>query len=243
MSFVSSSTRMNKKLPYIVVVIDGILGSGKSTLIEECLVPLLTKQGLRITVVQEPVELWKERGALKQFYADPSRRGFQFQIMAFHDRVRVAQEKFKKYKDDTDVFLLERSIFTDKLFMNMLRDSGTVDDSEHRDYFNLWQMWEEVMPFKPDLFVYLKPSVETAMKRLRERNRGGESAVSKEYQLSLEKEHDRFLGKDYVEISDSHYIPCYRLITESNFRDDPEAKKSIAKIFREQIEHIRREKV
>lgn len=229
-----------RKLPYIVLVVDGIIGAGKTTLIQDCLVPLLSEWGLRITVVPEPVEKWKSSGRLKQFYEDPARRGYQFQTRAFHDRVKMSQEVFRKYAAHTDVFLLERSVFTDLLFMESLHESGTIDDSEYEDYMDLWTMWEEVMPFRPDLFVYLKPDVDVAMDRLRERNRDGEAGVSKEYQIALEQKHDAFLGGKFVVISDSHYIPCFHLSTNSDFRDDDSVKKEIASTFLEKISHIRR---
>jgi len=228
-----------RKLPYIVLVVDGIIGAGKTTLIQDCLVPILSEWGLRITVVPEPVEKWKVLGRLEQFYEDPSRRGYQFQTRAFHDRVKTSQEIHRKYAAHTDVFLLERSVFTDLLFMKTLRESQTIDETEYEDYLDLWTMWEEVMPFRPDLFVYLKPDVDVAMKRLQERNRDGESTVSKDYQVALEEKHDEFLGGDYVAISDSHYVPCFHLSTNSNFRDDDVVKKEIASKFLDKISHIR----
>lgn len=228
---------------YTVLVIDGIIGAGKSTLIEECLVPIFSERGLTVTVVREPVDMWKAKGSLQQFYKDPSRRGYQFQTRAFHDRVRESQKQYLKYRKVTDIFLLERSVFTDLLFMKMLRESGTIDQTEYDDYFDLWTMWEEVMPFLPDLFVYLKPGIDVAMSRLQERNRDGESAVSVGYQTALQEKHDEFLGNDCVVLPPTgHNVPCYHMTTNGNFRDDPETKKQIAEELLDRISHIRLEK-
>jgi deoxyadenosine/deoxycytidine kinase len=209
-----------------VVVIDGVIGVGKTTLIEKCLVPMLTEREYRVTVVREPVDKWKESGSLQQFYKDPSRRAYQFQTRAFHDRIRECQEQYKNYSKCTDIFLLERSIFTDMLFMKMLLDSNTIDETEFRDYKDLWKMWEKLMPFTPDLFVYLRPDVEVAMERLHKRNREGET-VSIEYQKALQEKHDEFLGKDMVQISDSRYVPCLHLYTNENFVSDDLVKSYI----------------
>lgn len=205
---------------YNVIVVDGIIGAGKTTFIDKCLVPYLRAQGLIVAVVEEPVELWKESGALKQFYEDPSRRAYQFQTRAFHDRIKMVLERFRAYKDTADVFILERSIFTDVLFMEMLHESGTIDETEYVDYMDIWTMWSNLMPFTPDLFVYLRPPVEEAMKRLRHRNRDGEAGVSQAYQTDLLKKHDKFLGhshtviiKDGVEIS----VPVMCFTTSKNF--------------------------
>lgn len=212
----------------IIVVVDGIIGAGKTVLIRQCLVPMLTKRGWKITEVKEPVDQWKASGRLQQFYADPSRRAYQFQTRAFHDRVREAQTKYHQYRESTDIFLLERSVFTDLLFMKMLYESGTIDQTEYEDYLDLWKMWEEVMPFKPDLFVYLRPQVTTCMTRLQLRNRDGESGVKQEYQEKLQAKHDEFLGEDYVAISDCHYVPRLLLDTDSNFKDDPAVQHEIS---------------
>ena len=219
--------KMSHKHKPIVVVVDGIIGCGKTTLVRECLIPNLALLGWRATEVKEPVDKWKASGRLQQFYSDPSRRGYQFQTRAFHDRVRECQDKYRLYKDTTDVFILERSVFTDILFMKLLLETDTIDNTEYDDYLDLWTMWEEVMPFKPDLFVYLKPTVDMCMQRLRERNRDGEAGVSEEYQLGLQEKHDNFLGEDFVAISDTHYVPRILLDTDSNFRDDPEIQSEI----------------
>jgi len=209
-----------------VIVIDGIISAGKTSLIEECLVPILTARGYRITVVKEPVDKWKESGSLTQFYKDPSRRAYQFQTRAFHDRIRECQEQYRKHFSNTDIFLLERSIYTDLLFMKMLLDSNTIDETEFRDYKDLWQMWEELMPFIPTLFVYLKPDVEIAMERLCKRSREGET-VSIEYQKALQEKHDEFLGKDVVKISESRNVSCLHLYTNADFVNDIGVKENI----------------
>ena len=222
----------------IVVVVDGIIGSGKSTLIEECLVPTFSEWGYRVTVVKEPVEKWKNNGSLKQFYNDPSRRGYQFQTRVFHDRVKECQEMHRKHGDSTDIFLLERSVFTDILFMNLLHESQTIDESEYRDYKDLWTMWEKVMPFRPDLFIYLRPDIEVVMERLHKRNREGEETVSTDYQRSLQIQHDNFLGGDYVYNESLRNIPCHHLRINCDFRKDKDIKLKISEEIRDKIRSI-----
>lgn len=229
---------MTKKTP-LVIVIDGIIGSGKTTLIEQCLVPGLAKAGYRVAVVPEPVDLWKQNGSLRQFYDDPKRRAYQFQTRAFHDRVRCSQKCHRAHEGTAEVFLLERSIFTDLLFMKMLKQSETVDESEYRDYLDLWTMWREVMPFRPNLFVYLRPALVTAMGRLKERNRDGEQKVSPEYQKLLQAEHDQYFAKKSVEIEPGVRVPCALLETDDNFRDEEGTKKKIVAFFVAEIKKAR----
>jgi thymidylate kinase len=45
---------MNKKP--IVIAVEGIVGVGKTTIIERCLESLLTKKGYRVKIIKEPVD-------------------------------------------------------------------------------------------------------------------------------------------------------------------------------------------
>ena len=151
---------------YIVAVVDGIVGAGKTTLIK-ALSQILSREGWRITVIKEPVDKWVKSGLLQAFYEDPVRNAYMFQTVVFHDRVRECQEQHRKYREYTDVFLMERSIFTDLLFMEVMHDDQSITTMERDSYLQLWEMWREVMPFEPDLFIYLRPDLDTAMERLR----------------------------------------------------------------------------
>src|SRR6056297_375185 len=221
------SFHYEKESKPVVIVIDGIIGAGKTTLIRECLLPALTSVGLKVTEVKEPVEKWKKNGRLKQFYSNPERRAYQFQTVAFHDRVKECFDVYNNCGKSTDVFILERSIFTDILFMKMLKDSKTIDSTEYDDYLKLWNMWEYVMPFSPDMFVYLRPDIEVCMDRLKNRDRDGESNISKEYQTKLLEKHDKFLGNKVVKIGDNQYVPRVLISTNDNFQHKTEVKEKI----------------
>jgi deoxyadenosine/deoxycytidine kinase len=217
----------------LVIVVDGIIGAGKSTLIAKCLLPELEAKGLRCTLVTEPVEKWKSSGALEQFYKDPARRAYQFQTRVFHDRIKEVQLQWKAHKNVTDIFILERSIFTDRIFMDMLYEAGELDESEKRDYEDLWTMWSKLMPCKPDLFLYLRPKLDEVMSRLRKRGRAGEGGISREYQAALLAKHDQFLlaSKDRkVTICQSEAL-VLPLETDENFEDLEEVKRKIGDLL------------
>ena len=219
----------------IVISVEGLIGCGKTTLLHRCLVPILLERGWKVTLVDEPVSKWDKDGLLKKFYDDPKRWAYHFQTKAFHDRVRECQSQYKKHKDDTDVFLLERSVFSDTIFMKTLHETGVVDDMEMQNYTDWWNMWEEVMPFHPDLFIYLKPDLDICMSRVRERSRKGEEGVRKDYQRKLQEKHDEFFNDGAVEVAPGHYVPVFNLETNSNFRDDPEVKEEIVNLIEEKL--------
>ena len=225
---------MNKMKPK-VIVIDGIISAGKTTYIS-MLLTNLTKKGWKVTVVKEPVDKWKESGLLQRFYQDPGRWGYHFQTKAFVDRVNENIAMYAAHGTaDTDhhVFILERSCFTDILFMELLHEAKLVDDMEMANYREWVALWGKVMPYEPDLFIYLKPTVEVCMKRLKERNRVGEEGVSLAYQKSLQEKHDKFFANDYVEISPGHYVSCIKIMTDENFRDDPAVQEKMTRHFQD----------
>lgn len=212
---------------YKVIVVDGIIGAGKTCLIENCLLPKLTEQGYRVKVILEPVEKWKECGALSQFYSDMERRSFQFQIRVFHDRIKECRRIYEQSLYKTDIFILERSIFTDVVFSKMLHQDGFIDDSEYREYKDLWEMWRELMPFTPDLFLYLRPDIDVAMDRLRLRGRDEEKNLSESYQEKLQKEHDNFFREDILGTNGIENFEILKIETNENFKSDEKVKENI----------------
>ena len=130
---------------------------------------------------------------------------------------------------DADIFLLERSIYSDRyFFVEMLHNDGHFPESEYKMYGSWWDMWKRIMPFEIDAFIYLKPSIDESMKRLHIRSREGEESVSKLYQNKLQEYHDKFFTETKIP---------YLLLTASangNFKDD----KNIQANILEQIDNF-----
>jgi deoxyadenosine/deoxycytidine kinase len=222
---------LNQKKP-IVLSVEGIIGVGKSSIIEHCLIPLLTSRGWKVTLIEEPVNEWKE--ILPLFYKDPSRWAYHFQTMAFHDRVRESQDKWENYKDNTDIFITERSVYSDPLFMKTLYERGNVTDLEMKNYIKWWSLWKTVLHFNIDMFIYLTPTIEETMRRVRLRSREGEEGVSIDYQLDLLKQHENFFGSGIV----METIPVHKLDTDSDFKTDSSVKNNIIDIIENKIINI-----
>lgn len=195
----SSSRKFPGERP-VVVVVSGIISSGKSTLVK-VLAKRLLDEGYRVASVPEPVKKWQDSGLLQAYYADVSRNGYLFQTAAFTDRVKANIDTYNKHHGEVDVYLLERSCVDDRIFMKMLHDDKLITNLEYSCYLDWAGLWQAVMPYTPDVFVYLKPSMEECMKRIKDRARSGEEGVSESYQIKLQKEHDLFFGEGALSAS------------------------------------------
>jgi deoxyadenosine/deoxycytidine kinase len=214
---------MNISKPFVIFV-ESIIGSGKTTLIEKCLVPAFTEKGLKVVIVKEPVDEWGE--ILPLFYGDPTKYGYLFQTIAFHDRVRECQHKWRTHKDTADIFIAERSVQSDTFFMKTLYELGNISQIEMKAYEKWWNLWAEVNPLKPDLYIYLDPTMNAVMQRVSKRNRDGEEEVSLKYQTILKKYHDELFNAAYI-VMDGRDVPTYKIETDDNFENDENVKSEI----------------
>lgn len=231
--------RIRRTGPHVIVV-DGLIAAGKSNLIHRCLGPRLRALGYSVVEILEPIEEWQRSGLLQLFYSDPSRYGFEFQAFVFHSRVRKCQEAMV---EGTDFYILERSVFTDRIFMTMLLESGKIQQHEYDTYMDLWTMRRENMPFGVDMFIYLRPSLEETMRRLHIRNRSEEQSVSEHYQIDLLKKHDEFLNGEFIRTDDTSLAdivntPILHIDTNDDFITSPQVQNQITQQVLRKIDEI-----
>jgi deoxyadenosine/deoxycytidine kinase len=161
----------------VVIVVEGNIGAGKSTLAQE----ISDSLGIPFypELKDEATNWW-----LSKFYADMSRYAFALQM-------HFLNERFRKIKDifSTDAGgVLDRSIYGDKIFADVLREDGHMTHMEHNEYVNLLSNMLEHAN-RPHLLVFLHCSVDTAMERIKKRDRTYESSIPRDY---LAKLHDRY---------------------------------------------------
>jgi len=171
-----------------LVVIDGIIASGKSTLIKK-VVPLLSET-YTVGIIKEPVDQWIESGILSKFYQDRSRWGYTFQTTAFKDRIGVIEDALKH---PSEVYVSERYLNSDKIFMKLLHEDKSVSDMEMTMYNSWCDMWSKMVPLTPSLVVYIRPDLDVCMDRYKMRSREGE-VLDVEYQRQLLAKYDELYG-------------------------------------------------
>ena len=164
-----------------VIIIEGQIGVGKTTVGE------LLERELGITLFRE-LQHQETHTLLDRFYSDQQRWAFTLQIHFLNERFRMIKEIRRSGGG-----ALDRSIYGDRIFAEVLHEDGTMTDEEFMTYDTLLDnMLEHVEP--PDLLIYLDCSVDTAIERIRRRNRGLEAGIP----------------RDYLERLNRHYLDWYR---------------------------------
>ena len=188
----------------IIVVVDGVIGAGKTTTIKEIekRFDKINKDNknnenykqVKVKAIYEPVELWKSIGALEYFYKDISRNAYSFQTFTYITRIASVIDEIYD-NPDADIYILERSIWTDRyIFMELLKDS--ITDLEMAMYYQWCDMWAYILPMRVDKWVLLNTSLDESLKRIAFRDRNGEkSGISVDYQTNLYKKHIEFYNK------------------------------------------------
>ena len=230
-----ASVKQNNRKTPLVIVIDGIIGAGKSSYIQ-IIVTNLRAKGYKVTVVKELVDKWVESGILQKYYSDVSRYAYQFQTVAFVDRINENIKMFTE-NPDTDIYILERSPISDKFFMELLHQQGKITDLEMKNYLDWSSLWYRLMPYTPTHFIYLRPSILTCMNRLKGRNRNGEENISEGYQIALQEKHDKFFSGDYITV-DQTKAKFVILNTDENFKDDLEIQTKMTNAFEHLIQTL-----
>jgi deoxyadenosine/deoxycytidine kinase len=146
-----------------IVSVDGIIGSGKSSLI--------TQLGEHFTCFQEPVHEWS---LLQNFYDDMPNYAtpFQFQVLfSFH-------KLYSTFKNVNDKVILERCPWSSKnIFTDMLVQNGHIRQEEYKFYCDFY----DKLAFTTDLYIYLKVDTGVAYERILNRNRASERSLKLEY--------------------------------------------------------------
>ena len=159
-----------------IISIEGNIGSGKSTLVEQLKTILLGRKD--ICFLDEPIDLWNSimdidgKTIIEKYYENQERYAFAFQMMAYISRISVLKKALKN--KETKIIITERCVFTDyHVFAKMLYDDKKIDLIEYSIYQKWFHDFLEEIP--ETNIIYVKTAPETAYERVLKRNRTGES--------------------------------------------------------------------
>lgn len=173
-----------------IVHIEGNIGAGKTTVLNA-----LEQRGY--TVIREPVEKWK---FLKKRYEDPKRWMFAFQVEAMTTMVQNIKEQLKHIKETKDRWksnsatidcrtmskpiFIERSLDSYRLFMQIAVEEKLMTQQE----YNIIDEISLLLDNYDYVNFYLDCSPEECYRRVKQRNRDGETP-SVEYLYKIQDIH------------------------------------------------------
>lgn len=193
-----------------VYSIEGNIGAGKTTILK-----IIGKTCDDAYFVEEPVSQWQNVGGmnlLEKFYEDPDRWGFSFEFYVMLTKLKALA---KAAESDKPVVILERSFFSNKIFMDISAKLGKLNDLEYQMLNNIFDFFmANVYPILSGI-IYLNTPVDICISRIAKRNRGEESNVDKNYLIMLKEKFDQ--------LANDSTIPT--MIIDGNFDLERDTKK------------------
>lgn len=170
-----------------VVSLQGIIGAGKSSVLQE-----LRERQPAWHILSEPVFLWEDfhgYNMLAKYYAQPKETAFEFQLVSALStaaQLQVARE----LSDDDGVIVVERSLLGCQIFVEALYKLGYLTDLQRNLLTDLYDL-QNVMGLGSDAVILLDTDPHIATGRLKRRAHlnDGESNVTEEYNAALADAH------------------------------------------------------
>lgn len=184
----------------LLISIEGNIGAGKSTLMEE-----LKKRHKNWNFIDEPIDVWSsiknenEESLLSVYYKNPKRWSYSFQSCALLSRFQNMQDAMLKHATTeqllknkgsslSPIFITERCLETDyHVFAKMLRDQGSIDKIEFEIYRRLYDFLRSSMVIPLTVILHVDTNPDLCLERIKLRNRTGESALTVSYLQTIHK--------------------------------------------------------
>ena len=109
-----------------IYALEGNIGAGKTTILK-----IIAKHFKDVEFVEEPVNKWQNLGGmnlLDSFYSNPQRWGFAFE---FYTMLTKIEALLKVADSDKPIIMVERSILSDKTFIDISKELGKLDKMEY----------------------------------------------------------------------------------------------------------------
>ncbi|SFM34883.1 Deoxyadenosine/deoxycytidine kinase [Gracilibacillus orientalis] len=200
-----------------MITIDGVVGVGKTTLMD-----MVVKE-LGYTPFEEPVV---NNPILDKFYYDRERYSFSLQVFFLNERFKHIKNASK-----LNLAVLDRSIYGDVIFAKMLKDSGEMSEEEFNIYLTLFKnMIEHCQP--PALMIYLEISTEEAICRINKRGRSYEVATENAYWERLNKEY-----REYFEAYNAS--PVLKInVDQLDFENNPSDREYVIALIKKKLHEL-----
>jgi len=178
-----------------IISLEGNIGAGKSTFLEHLEKNIGKNSGW--IFLREPVHIWEqikdENGetVLANFYKNPEKYAFAFQVMAYTTRYQELKRVVDENPNCKGV-ICERSLEADKyIFAKMLHSDGLIDKLMYNIYERYFSVYEG--NFKLDGVIHIHADPDVCFERIVKRSRTGESTISLDYLKKCDEFHHNWL--------------------------------------------------
>jgi hypothetical protein len=152
------------------IVIDGNIGSGKTTQLD-----LLEKKGWYVK--REPIDDWP----LEKFYKDPKKWAFYFHM--------IILKTLRPIRTSRPV-IYERCLLSSRwVFWPILMRTQDISKEEDQIYSKFYDDYV----WYPDLYIYLSKNPEKAYEHIQKRGQAGDTGVTLEYLKELDSEYKNLI--------------------------------------------------
>lgn len=182
-----------------VIVIEGLIGSGKTTFIKYLRKTCTTRGvGTNMHFVEEPVDKfmnYKTYNPLKELETSPFAAQYHF-IQCLKKHFQNLMQQLPRGETNT-IVIIERSVDSPMIFTEALYRNGNITCFEKDLLSDIFQDVKNSCGYpKPDAIFYLTTPPDLCMQRVEKRNRSGEEEfVNRRYLDCLQTSYEIYLNQ------------------------------------------------
>ena len=168
-----------------IYALEGNIGAGKTTIMA-----IIGQYFSSVEFVEEPVNQWQNLGGmnlLDAFYTDPQRWGFSFEFYSMLSKIKAL---LKAANSDKPVIVIERSILSNKVFMDLSHELGKLQEMEYKMLMNTYDFYLQHVYPQLSGIIYLDIPVDECIRRITKRNRGEECSIERSYLQRIKEKMD-----------------------------------------------------
>ena len=178
-----------------IYALEGNIGAGKTTMMK-----IIGQYFTSVEFVEEPVSQWQNLGGmnlLDAFYSDPERWGFSFEFYSMLSKIKAL---LNAANSDKPVIVIERSILSNKVFMDLSHERGKLEEIEYSMLMNTYHFYLQHVYPQLSGIIYLDTPVDECIKRITKRNRGEECTIERSYLQCIKEKMDQLCNSSTMNV-------------------------------------------
>ena len=178
-----------------IYALEGNIGAGKTTIMK-----IIGQYFTSVEFVEEPVSQWQNLGGmnlLDAFYSDPERWGFSFEFYSMLSKIKAL---LNAANSDKPVIVIERSILSNRVFMDLSHELGKLEEIEYSMLMNTYHFYLQHVYPQLSGIIYLDTPVDECIKRITKRNRGEECTIERSYLQCIKEKMDQLCNSSTMNV-------------------------------------------